>query len=97
MRYVKQLYGSAVFSLHERELRLYVLNAQNPRGQDPPEPITVEMEFHDANGNSFADRTGREARKIVTIDPNHADFLELNRNDIAALGARVGILPASRC
>ena len=73
--------------------RLYVLNAQNPNDSDPSEPITVEMEFHDANANSLLDRTGRPARKIVTIDPNHADFLELNGNDIAAPGARVGIIP----
>lgn len=73
--------------------RLYVLNAQNPNGADPPNPITVEMEFHDANGNSFLDRTGRPTRKIVTLNPNQADFLELNGNDIAAPGARVGIIP----
>ena len=73
--------------------RLYVLNAQNPNGVDPPGPITVEMEFHDANANIFVDRRGREARKIVILNPNQADFLELNGNDIAALGARVGIVP----
>jgi hypothetical protein len=73
--------------------RLYVNNAQNPNSQDPPEPITVEMEFHDANGNGFLDRTGRQVRKNVTIDANHVAFLELNGNDIAAFGARVGIVP----
>jgi hypothetical protein len=73
--------------------RLYVLNAHNPNGSDPPQPITVEMEFHDANANSLLDRTGRQARKIVTLDPSHADFLELNGNDLAAFGARVGIIP----
>ncbi len=73
--------------------RLYVLNAQNPNVGDPHEPVTVEIEFHDANGNSFLDRTGRQARKIVILDPNQADFLELNGNDITALGSRVGIIP----
>ena len=73
--------------------RLYVNNAQNPNSADPPDPVTVEMEFHDANGNAFLDRTGRQVRKTVTIDANHAAFLELNGNDIAALGARVGIVP----
>jgi hypothetical protein len=73
--------------------RLYVNNAQNPNSIDPPEPITVEMEFHDANGIGFLDRSGRQVRKIVTIEANHSDFLELNGNDIAALGARVGIVP----
>ena len=73
--------------------RLYVLNAQNPRGSDPPEPVTVEVEFHDANGTGFLDRTGRQARKIVTLNPNQADFLELNGNDVTAPGARVGIIP----
>ena len=73
--------------------RLYVLNAQNPNGQDLPDPVTVEITFHDANDNVFLDRTGRQTRRIVTIDPNHADFLELNGNDIAAPGARVGIIP----
>ena len=43
--------------------------------------------------NVFVDRAGRPTRKIVTLDPNHADFLELNGNDIAAPGARVGIIP----
>jgi hypothetical protein len=73
--------------------RLYVLNAQNPNGSDPPQPMTVEMEFHDANGNLFVDRTGRQTRRIVTIDPNHAEFLDLNGNDIAGPGSRVGIVP----
>lgn len=73
--------------------RLYVLNAENPNGADPPESITVELEFHDANGNDFLDRTGRPTRKIVTLNPNQVDFLQLNGNDIAALGARVGIIP----
>ena len=73
--------------------RLYVLNAQNPTAADPPEPITVEVTFHDADDRIFVDRTGRQTRKIVDIDPNHADFLELNGNEIAALGARVGIIP----
>jgi hypothetical protein len=73
--------------------RLYVNNAQNPNSVDPPEPVTVEMEFHDANGNGFLDRTGRQVRKTVTIDANHSAFLELNGNDLAALGARVSIVP----
>lgn len=73
--------------------RLYVVNAQNPNGADPPEPLTVEMEFHDSNANIFVDRTRHAARKTVTLNPNQADFLELNGNDIAALGARVGIIP----
>lgn len=30
---------------------------------------------------------------MLTIDPNHVDFLGLNGNDIAAVGARVGIVP----
>jgi hypothetical protein len=73
--------------------RLYVNNAENPNSSTPPDPITVEMEFHDANGNVFVDRSGREVRKIVTIEANHSAFLELNGNDIAAPGARVGIIP----
>ncbi|HZM90963.1 MAG TPA: hypothetical protein VFF31_30865 [Blastocatellia bacterium] len=73
--------------------RLYVLNAQNPTVGDPHEPVTVEIEFHDANGNAFLDRSGREARKIVILDPNQADFIELNGNDLAAPGTRVGIIP----
>jgi len=73
--------------------RLYVLNAQNPNGGDPHDPITVEITLHDADDDVFVDRTGRPTRKIITIDPNHADFFELNGNDIAAPGARVGIIP----
>jgi len=73
--------------------RLYVLNARNPTVGDPHEPITVELTFHDANGRIFVDRSGRQTRKIVTIDPDHVDFLELNGNEIAALGARVGVEP----
>jgi hypothetical protein len=73
--------------------RLYVLNAENPNGSGPPQPITVEMEFHDAHGNSFLDRSGRPARQIVTLNPNQADLLELNGSDLAPLGSRVGIIP----
>jgi hypothetical protein len=73
--------------------RLYVNNAENPTGSDPPEPVTVEMEFHDANGNGFGDRAGRTTRKIVTLNPNQVDYLELSGNDVAAPGARVGIIP----
>jgi hypothetical protein len=73
--------------------RLYVVNAENPNGNNPPEPVTVELEFHDAGGNVFLDRAGREARQIVTVNPNQAGFLELNGNDLATLGARVGIIP----
>lgn len=73
--------------------RLYVLNAQNPTVGDPHAPITVEVTFHDAGDNVFVDRTGRQTRRVITIDPNHLDFLELNGNDVAALGNRVGIIP----
>jgi hypothetical protein len=73
--------------------RLYVLNAQNPTSTDRLEPITVELEFHDANGIGFVDRSGNKSTRIITLDPGHADFLEINGNDIAALGARVGIIP----
>ena len=73
--------------------RLYVLNAENPRSNDPPEPVTVELTFHDANDRIFIDRTGREARKVVTLNPDQADFLDLNGNDIATPGSRVGIVP----
>lgn len=73
--------------------RLYALNAGNPTVGDPHEPITVELTFHDANGRVFVDRAGREIRKITTIDPDHADFLEMNGNDIAAPGSRVSIPP----
>jgi hypothetical protein len=73
--------------------RLYVLNAQHPDSLTLPEPVTVEIEFHDDHGNSFLDRTGRPIQKVVTLNPNKVDFLELNGNDIATLGARVGIIP----
>ena len=73
--------------------RLYVLNAENPRSVDPPDPVTVELTFHDENDRIFVDRTGREARKILTLNPNQADFLDLNGNDIATPGSRVGIVP----
>ena len=73
--------------------RLYILNAQNPSVGDPHEPITVEVTFHDAVDNVLVDRTGRQTRRVITIDPNHLDFLELNGNDVAALGNRVGIIP----
>ena len=72
--------------------RLYVLNNARDPGRTPA-PITIEITFHDTEGNHFADRAGREARKVVTIDPNHVEFLDLNGNDIAAVGSRVGITP----
>lgn len=73
--------------------RLYVHNSENPNSTARHEPITVEIEFHDARGNVFLDRRGRETRKIVILNPNQAEFLELNGNDIAALGSRVGVIP----
>jgi len=73
--------------------RLYVVNAEDPDVSDPPQPLTVELEFHDANNDGLLDRAGRAARKIVTLNPNQVDFLELSGNEIASLGARVGIIP----
>jgi len=75
--------------------RLHVLNdSQDPtRTTRPSEPIIVEITFHDTRGNIFVDRYGRAARKIVTLDPGFTNFLELNGNDIASAGARVGIIP----
>jgi hypothetical protein len=73
--------------------RLYVNNAENPSGSSPREPVTIEMEFHDAQGNSFETRTGGPSSKVVILNPDQVDYLELNGNDLAALGARVGIIP----
>jgi len=73
--------------------RLYVLNAEDPTRGDLPQPITVEVEFHDANGDSILDRSRRPVRQILTLNPNQVDFLELNGNDIAAFGSRAGIIP----
>ncbi|HEV8484039.1 MAG TPA: hypothetical protein VGV87_10890 [Blastocatellia bacterium] len=73
--------------------RLYVVNAENPNSLSPPDPVTVEITLHDADDNVFVDRSGRPTRKIVTLNPNQVDFLEMNGNDIAAPGARVGIVP----
>ena len=74
--------------------RLYVLNdAREDDPTNPPGPITVEITFHDNNGNPFVDRNGREVSKTVTFDPCYFVFLELNGNDIAAPGARVVIVP----
>src|SRR5262245_1077664 len=73
--------------------RLYVVNAQNPNGAERHEPITVELTLHDATDNVFIDRAGRPTQRTLTLNPNQADFLELNGSDIAAAGARVGIVP----
>ena len=74
--------------------RLYVLNEAMEEGSTTPaEPITVEITFHDNNGNPFLDRNGREVSKTVTVEPCYFVFLELNGNDIAAPGARVVIVP----
>lgn len=73
--------------------RLYVNNALNPTSAESPAPVTVEITLHDANDNIFVDRTGRPAQKVVTLNPNQVDFLELNGNDIADLASPVGIVP----
>jgi hypothetical protein len=73
--------------------RLYVHNSEKPNSTNPHEPVTVELTFHDANDRIIVDRNGREARKIVTLDPCWTNFLELNGNDIATPGSRVGIVP----
>ena len=73
--------------------RLYVNNALNPTSAESPAPVTVEITLHDANDDIFVDRTGRPAQKVVTLNPNQTDFLELNGNDIADGASRVGIIP----
>lgn len=74
--------------------RLYVVNeAWEEDPENPPGPITVEISFHDNAGSPFFDRNGREVRRVATVDPRFVAFLELNGNDIAAVGARVGIQP----
>lgn len=74
-------------------VRLYVLNADSPDVIEPLNPITVEIEFNDAGGNVLLDRIGRPAQKVLTLESNQAGFLELNGNDVATAGARVGIIP----
>lgn len=73
--------------------RLYLINATNPANNEPQAAVTVEMEFHDADGNQFLDRRGRPIRKTVSIEPDHSVFLELNGNDITVPGSKVGIIP----
>jgi hypothetical protein len=68
--------------------RLHVLNDHSSS-----EPVTVEITFHDDEEQLFVDRTGRPARHVVTLDPGHTEFMDLNGNDIAAFGRRVGIQP----
>jgi hypothetical protein len=74
-------------------VRLYVNNALNPARAESPAPVTVEITLHDANHEIFVDRRGRPAQKVVTLNPNQVDFLELNGNDIADLASPVGIIP----
>ena len=73
--------------------RLYLINAKNPDNTEPPAAVSVEMEIHDADGNEFLDRRGRPVRKTVSIEPDHSVFLELNGNDVAVPGSKVGIIP----
>jgi hypothetical protein len=68
--------------------RLYVLNDQSSS-----EPVTVEITFHDDEENLLVDRIGQPARQVVTLDPGHTEFVDLNGNDLAAFGRRVGIVP----
>lgn len=78
--------------------RLYVLlNPPDPvRTNSPPDPVTVEITFHDAEGLPVVDRNGNEARKLVTLDPDQVDFLDLNGADLVAPGERITIIPCIR-
>jgi hypothetical protein len=57
------------------------------------EPVTLELEFHDNEGQVFGERAGEPTRRIVTLEPGQAASLDVNGNDIAGLGSRVGIVP----
>src|SRR6185295_7101951 len=63
--------------------RINVVNSPEPTSSARPEPMIVEMCFHDANGNLVLDRARRPVLKTATIDPHHGDSLDLNGNLVA--------------
>jgi hypothetical protein len=60
--------------------RISLVNSPDPNSSDPPTPITVEMCFHDTNGDLILDRSRRPVQKTATLDPHHGEFLDLNGN-----------------
>jgi hypothetical protein len=76
--------------------RINVVNSPEPTSSVLPGPMTVEMCFHDANGNLVVDRLRRPVQKIATIDPHHGDSLDLNGNLVGGLAGRVVIIPCVR-
>src|SRR6185295_19860798 len=43
--------------------RINVVNSPDPNSQNPPEPVTVELCFHDSNGDLILDRSRRPVQK----------------------------------
>jgi hypothetical protein len=76
--------------------RINVVNAPDPNSSVPPGPITVEICFHDTNGQLIFDRSMRPVQKTATIDTHQGDFLDLNANLVARPGSRVVIIPCVR-
>ena len=76
-------------------IRLNVVNfPPGPcRGQIPPDPCRVEMEFHDSQGNIITPRDSDFAfDTTVSLAAGKSTFLDLN-GDLISTGNRVGIIP----
>src|SRR5262245_27830950 len=87
---------SAVGVTSDQIARINVVNSPDPNRTDPPTPITVEMCFHDSNGDLILDRSRSPVQRTATIDPHHGESLDLNGSLVAAPGARVVIIPCLR-
>src|SRR5262249_19888035 len=66
--------------------RINVVNSPDPNSAVPPSPITVEMCFHDSNGDLILDRFRNPVQKSATIDPHHGDSLDLNGGLVSGPG-----------
>ena len=77
-------------------VRINLVNSPDPASPEPPTRLTVELCFHDANGNLILDRWKRPIQKTATVDPHQGEFLDLNGNLVAAPGSRVVIIPCVR-
>ena len=74
--------------------RINVFNTSDINSPFPPGPCWVELTFAFTSGRPVVNRDGRPYDLIVSLDPDHGAFLDVNGNDIVPIpGLRFSIIP----
>jgi hypothetical protein len=77
--------------------RISVVNQWPPDPCLPAGPIRVEMTFVDVDGNRFLNQDGQPIRKVVTLEPGQASWLQINAERIMPRDdMRVELRPVAR-